>query len=56
MGLYQIDSTTAESIFSMLKDAILRLQLCISKNRGQSYDGAGKIKALLAHKIFLAHH
>ena len=40
IGLYQLESTTAASIFLLLKDALLRLNLSISRLRGQCYDGA----------------
>ena len=40
VGLYQVDSTEAEKIFAAIKDVFLRLNLAISKVRGQCYDGA----------------
>ena len=40
VGLYEVDSTEAERIFAAIKDVLLRLNLAISKVRGQCYDGA----------------
>ena len=38
--LYQVDSTGAEKIYHVITDVFLRLNLTISKVRGQCYDGA----------------
>lgn len=43
MGLYELESTTSDFIFESLKDALLCLNLPISKIRGQSYDGAANM-------------
>ena len=40
IGLYEVDSTEAEKIFASIKDVFLRLNLALSKVRGQCYDGA----------------
>ena len=40
IGLYQVDSTGAEKIYHVITDVFLRLNLTISKVRGQCYDGA----------------
>ena len=40
IGLYEVASTGAEMIYSTIKDVLLRLNLTISKVRGQCYDGA----------------
>ena len=40
VGLYQIDDTGADTITRSIKDALLRLNLSISRCRGQTYDGA----------------
>ena len=39
LGMYQIDSTTAESITSTILDTLLRFQVPLTKLRGQCYDG-----------------
>ena len=41
VGLYEVASTTAETIYSAMNDVLLRLNLSISKLRGQCYDGSG---------------
>ena len=40
VGLYNVASTGAENIYSVITDVLLRLNLAISKVRGQCYDGA----------------
>ena len=40
IGLYEVASTGAEMIYFTIKDVLLRLNLPISKVRGQCYDGA----------------
>ena len=40
VGFYQIDDTGAETIAASIKDALISLNICISKCRGQTYDGA----------------
>ena len=39
-GFYQIDDTGAETIAASIKDALISLNICISKCRGQTHDGA----------------
>jgi len=39
LGMYQIDSTTAESITSTILDALLRFKVPLTKLCGQCYDG-----------------
>jgi len=39
LGMYQIDSTTAESITSTILDALLHFKVPLTKLRGQCYDG-----------------
>ena len=43
IGLYDMDSTTAESITHVIQDILLRLALQMSNCRGQCYDGAGSM-------------
>ena len=40
IGLYEVASTAAENIYATITDVLLRLNLAISKVRGQCYDGA----------------
>ena len=40
VGLYEVESTGAEVIYGVITDVLLRLNLSISKVRGQCYDGA----------------
>ncbi len=39
LGLYSLQTTTADSIVSAITDALLRFQISINKVRGQCYDG-----------------
>lgn len=43
LGLYNINSTSAESLLDVVKDVFIRLQLDFSKLRGQCYDGAANM-------------
>ncbi len=43
IGMYSLESTSAESILSMIKDVLLCLNLRINDYRGQRYDGASSI-------------
>ena len=43
VGLYAVDSTTASSLVTVVKDALLRLGLDIKNLRGQCYDGASNM-------------
>ena len=40
IGLIQLENTTADTIYSSLKDGLLRLGIPFDKCRGQAYDGA----------------
>ena len=40
VGLIQLDNTTAETIYTSLKDSLIRLGIPLEKCRGQAYDGA----------------
>jgi len=40
VGLYEVASTGAENIYAAITDVLLRLNLPISKVRGQCYDRA----------------
>ena len=43
IGLYDMDSTTAENITRVIQDILLRLLLQMSSCHGQCYDGAGSM-------------
>ena len=43
IGLYSLDSTSAESIVSTVKDVLLRMNLTTENCRGQCYDGASSM-------------
>lgn len=40
IGLYQVESIEAENLHRVISDVFLRLNLAVSKVRGQCYDGA----------------
>ena len=43
IGLYQVDSITADCLLSSIKDVLLRMNLKLSNCRGQCYDGASNM-------------
>lgn len=43
MGFYEMESTSAETLFCALNDALLRMGLSWSDCRGQCYDGAANM-------------
>ena len=43
-GLYETGSISADSLVSIIKDVLLRLNLQLDNCRGQCYDGAGNTK------------
>ena len=43
IGFYQVDNITASTLFSSLKDVLLRLNISISNCRAQCYDGASNM-------------
>jgi Domain of unknown function (DUF4371)/hAT family C-terminal dimerisation region len=43
IGIYSVDNITADTIVASLKDVLLRLNLNISRCRGQCYDGASNM-------------
>ena len=54
VGLYEVDSTESNKIFAAIKDVFLRLNLSITKVRGQCYDGASAMsgtKSGVAKKV-----
>ena len=50
LGLYEARSATAEAIFQLIKDALIRLQLPVEKLRGQCYDGAANMAGAFSGK------
>ena len=46
IGLYNVPSISANVLTSVIKDALQRLNLCISKVRGQCYDGASNMSGI----------
>lgn len=43
LGFYDIPSTDADTLFTVIKDVLLRFELPINKCRGQCYDGASSV-------------
>ena len=43
VGLYLIDNTKADTIAHAIKDVLIRLDISVSKCRGQTYDGASSM-------------
>ena len=46
LGLYAVDSTDATTLVSVVKDAMVRMNLPMSKLRGQCYDGASVMSGI----------
>ena len=46
IGLYQVDSITADSLTFHIKDALLCLNVQLSQCRGQCYDGASNMSGI----------
>ena len=46
IGLYQVNSITADSLTFHIKDALLRLNVQLSQCRGQCYDGATNMSGI----------
>ena len=51
MGLYVIPNISADTIFGVVKDTLVRLNLGLSRCRGQCYDGASNIDQELLKKL-----
>ena len=43
IGLYHVESTTADNLVAIIKDVLLRMNLSLKKCRGQCYDGAANM-------------
>ena len=43
IGLYQVDDITAATLFSSLKDVLLRMNISLQNCRAQCYDGASNM-------------
>ena len=51
LGLLQLPNTKAETIFSAIKDILIRCSLPISQCRGQAFDGASNMSGVkMVHK------
>ena len=46
IGLYEVDSIEASTLIKVLKDCLLRLNIPMSKVRGQCYDGASNMSGI----------
>ena len=46
IGLYSLESTSADNIMLAIQDILLRLNLSINNCRGQCYDGAGNMSGI----------
>ena len=46
LGLYEVKSTKAESIFAVIRDILVRFDLDIHKIRAQCYDGASNMSGI----------
>ena len=44
LGLYQVPSIDANTLTQVIKDALCRMNVQISKLRGQCYDGAAAMR------------
>lgn len=44
IGLYQLDKTNADFITGTVKDVLVRLELSLSRCRGQCYDGVSTMR------------
>lgn len=44
LGLYKVPSIHASTLVSVMKDALCRMNITISKVRGQCYDGASTMQ------------
>ena len=53
VGLYSLESTSAQAIVSTIKDVLLRMNLRIGMCRGQCYDGASNMSGGVATQIAL---
>lgn len=48
VGLYEVSSTGAEVIYEVINDVLQRLNLAVSKVRGQCYDGAATMSGKIS--------
>ena len=55
VGLYQVESTEAEKIYGVITDVLLRLNLAVSKVRGQCYDGASAMSGAKSGVVARVH-
>ena len=50
LGLYQVDSIDATTLTSVIKDTFIRMNLSISRLRGQCYERLNHLMLLHVHK------
>ena len=43
IGLYKVETISADSLVALIKDVLLRINLSLNKVRGQCYDGAANM-------------
>ena len=57
VGMYQMDSTTAEALCKAILDVLTRINLAVQNCRGQDYDGAsamsGEYTGVAKQSVFL---
>lgn len=46
LGFYETPKTTADTLFQLLKDVLMRFALPVNKCRGQCYDGASNVSGI----------
>ena len=46
IGLFKVPNTTAEMLFGVIKDVLIRCSLPLALCRGQAYDGASNIQGI----------
>lgn len=52
--MYQVDATEAKKIYGVITDALLGLNLAVSKVHGQCYDGASGAKSGVVARMHVA--
>ena len=48
VGLYKTHSISSDSLYALIKDALLRFNLKLENCRGQCYDGASNMKGYVS--------
>ena len=55
LGLYCVDSIAADSLTAVIKDVMIRLNLSMSKLRGQCYDGCSTMSGIRTGELSVLH-